>query len=192
MTRAETGSESRRRSGAPLVLKSDNGSPFSAETMRDFLTCWGVWSLFSPPRTPSYNGSCEAAVGSMKRRTAYEAERQGHAEQWTQQDVEQARHHANTTARPRGPRGPTPTEAWQQRQRIDTAARQAFAQTVRGLQSQVCQHWSWPPVEELDRRQEAALQREVLRRALVEHGFLLFTRRRLPIPIRRARAAKIT
>jgi transposase InsO family protein len=64
--------------GPPLVLKSDNGSAFCAELMETFLHRHGVQALFSPPRTPEYNGSCEAAIGAHKKRTAYEAERQGH------------------------------------------------------------------------------------------------------------------
>ena len=180
------------RFGAPLVLKSDNGSPFSAEATRNFLQCWGVWLLFSPPRTPAYNGSCEAAIGAMKKRTEYEAERQGHGQCWTEDDLEQARQNANATARPRGPQGATPVEAWQQRRPITPAERQSLAQTVGRLQGQLCQEWSWPDAAILDRRQEAALQREVLRRALVEHDYLWFTRRRIPIPIRRSRTAKIT
>jgi transposase InsO family protein len=177
--------------GAPLVLKSDNGSAFCAEQTQQFLHSQGVQALFSPPRTPAYNGSCEAAIGSLKKRTAAAAERQGHEQEWTSDDLEQARENANTTARPRGPRGATPDEAWQQRTPISIAERHGFAQTVRGLRSQVRQAWGWPADQELARREEAVLQREVLRRALVEHGYLLFTRRRIPIPIRRTKAAKI-
>jgi transposase InsO family protein len=180
------------RLGVPLVLKSDNGSPFSAEATRNFLECMGVWWLFSPPRTPGYNGSCEAAIGAMKVRTEYEAQRQGHEKQPTSSDLEQARRNANATARPQGPRGATPDEAWQGRPPLGAAERQRFAETVAELRSLVRREWQWSQAEQRNWRQEAVLQREVLRRALVEHGYLLFTRRRIPIPIRRARAAKIT
>jgi hypothetical protein len=40
--------------GAPLVLKSDNGSAFIAEETHQLLQAWQVEVLFSPPRTPSY------------------------------------------------------------------------------------------------------------------------------------------
>jgi transposase InsO family protein len=176
--------------GPPLVLKSDNGSPFSAEDTREFLHGHGVWPLFSPPRTPSYNGSCEAAIGAMKKRTEYQAERHGHAGGWTSTDLQTARQQANDTARPRGPKGPTPAEAWQQRTAIAAAERRLFADAVDRLQGEVRRQHELPQDQELAHRQEAEVQREVLRRALVAHGYLFFTRRRIPIPIRRLKAAK--
>jgi len=179
------------RYGAPLVMKSDNGSSFSAEAMGEFLRGHGVWPLFSPPRTPSYNGSCEAAIGSMKNRTAYQAERDGRPGEWHSSDLEIARQQANETARPRGPKGPTPAEAWQRRDKITAAERRVFAETVTRLEPEVRRRLDLPTEGKLKRRTQARVQREVLRRALVAHGYLLFTRRRIPIPIRSRKAAKI-
>ncbi|HEV3257183.1 MAG TPA: DDE-type integrase/transposase/recombinase [Gemmataceae bacterium] len=177
--------------GAPLVLKSDNGSSFSAEAMQEFLQCWGVRPLFSPPQTPAYNGSCEAAIGSMKTRTAYQAERDGHARQWSSENLATAQEQANETARPHGPKGPTPAQAWRQRDEIRVSERRAFDETVRVLEREVHERQELPLDQKLDRAKDAAVQREVLRRALVAHGHLLFTRRRIPIPIRGQKAAKI-
>ena len=172
-------------------MKSANGSPFSAEATREFLERHGVQTLFSPVRTPSYNGSCEAAIGSMKKRTAYQAERGGHGGQWTSAELETAQQQANETARPRGPKGPTPAEAWRQRTRIGAAERQLFGQTLAILEREVRQARELPLDEDLGRRRVAAVQREVLRRALMAHGYLFFRRRRIPLPIRAAKAAKI-
>ena len=61
--------------GAPLVLKSDNGSAFVAEALQGWLRAAGVEALFSPPRLPAYNGSCEAGIGALKDRTAARASR---------------------------------------------------------------------------------------------------------------------
>jgi transposase InsO family protein len=177
--------------GAPLVLKSDNGSAFSAADLREFLQRWGVWPLFSPPQTPAYNGACEAAIGALKKRTVYQAERDGHADQWSSDNLATAQQQANETARPRGPKGPTPAQSWQQRVGIGAAERQAFATTVRALEGEVRQRQALPADGELKHRDHSAVQREVLRRALVAHGYLVFTRRRIPIPIRRLKAAKI-
>jgi transposase InsO family protein len=66
-----------REHGAPLVLKSDNGSAFVAAEVEAVLSRWGVWQLFSPPRLPRYNGSCEAGIGSMKTRSHHQASRGG-------------------------------------------------------------------------------------------------------------------
>jgi transposase InsO family protein len=177
--------------GAPLVLKSDNGSAFTAGLVQEFLQRWGVCPLFSPPRTPAYNGACEAAIGALKQRTAYQAERDGHAEQWSKNHLATARQQANETARPRGPKGPTPARAWQQRLPLHSAERQRFAATVRALESVVRQRQAWPLDTELKPHEASAVQREVLRRALVAHDYLVFTRRRIPIPIGRLKAAKI-
>jgi transposase InsO family protein len=93
--------------GAPLVLKSDNGSPFSAEVMSEFLRGHGVWPLFSPPRTPAYNGACEAGIGSMKKRTAYQAVRHGRPEEWISNDLDVAQASQRDGA-PAGPQGTHP------------------------------------------------------------------------------------
>src|SRR5262249_53278162 len=38
------------------------------------LVSWQVFPLFSPPRTPSYNGACEASIGTLKKRTDRQAQ----------------------------------------------------------------------------------------------------------------------
>jgi len=49
-----------RTFGPPLVLKCDNGSPFIAAELQVWLAETGIFPLFSPLRTPQYNGACEA------------------------------------------------------------------------------------------------------------------------------------
>lgn len=68
--------------GAPLVRKSDNGCAFGSGVVQELLAAWGVTSLFSPPGCPWDNGSIEAALGSLKTRTAWQAVRGGHAGEW--------------------------------------------------------------------------------------------------------------
>ena len=53
--------------GPPLIVKSDK--------MKDYLEKQNVLQLFSPRGTPSYNGSVEAGVGSLKTRAVFEAVR---------------------------------------------------------------------------------------------------------------------
>lgn len=55
------------RHGPPLILKRDNGAPFNAEILDQFIAQKAILPLNSPVRQPSYNGAIEHAVGSFKR-----------------------------------------------------------------------------------------------------------------------------
>jgi transposase InsO family protein len=166
--------------GAPLVLKSDNGSAFRADDLKAFLRRWRVWPLYSPPRRPGYNGAIEASIGSLKTRTQFEAYRQGHEGVWTSPDLETAREQANTTARPRGHRAPTPAEAWASRRPPAASERERFAAEVGPLAAAARRQQGFDDEAILDHYEQAALHREVLTQALVEGGYLTITRRRIP------------
>ena len=172
--------------GAPLVLKADNGSAFIAEATKDFLFPIGVNLLFSPPHTPRYNGSIEAGIGSLKMRTERHATRAGHPGYWTCDNVSAAHSEANATARPQGETGPTPNELWDRRRRITAEERRLFQETV------LRQREEPRAKEDLSSKEERRMQREAIRCALVEHGILLFSRRRIPLPITNQKVANIT
>jgi transposase InsO family protein len=176
--------------GAPLVLKSDNGSAFGSEVVQRLLTRWGVAGLFSPPARPWYNGAIEAAIGSLKTRTAWQALRAGHAGEWRRGDLEAAWRQANRTARPRGWRGPTPEEAWQARGAIGPEQRDRFAATVNQLRA--AQPAPGGASEEFDVMQGRARDRKVLSQVLVALGYLTIRRRRILPPLSTLRAARIT
>ena len=172
--------------GAPLVVKADNGSAFIADATREFLSPFGVNLLFSPPHTPEYNGSIEAGIGSLKTRTERYATREGHPEFWTTDNVAAAQTEANATARPQGESGPTPNELWQTRHPLTPQTRRLFQETVQQQREGLGQK------EDLSSKEERRTQREAIRRALVEHGILLFSRRRIPLPITNQKTATIT
>ena len=178
--------------GVPLVMKTDNGPAFIAESMQDFFWLFGVNSLFSPPRTPRYNGSIEAGIGSLKTRTERHATRHGHPGYWTLDDVEGARLEANATARPQGPNGPTPDHLWEERRPITPDQRSAFQAAVKRQREEVNIKEGIPLDVEVSSAEERRLQREAIRRALVEHYYLLFSRRRIPLPITKQKSANIT
>lgn len=50
----------------PLVMCTDNGSPFCAQVVEDFMSNNFIVHLKSLPRVPQQNGSCENAVGEFK------------------------------------------------------------------------------------------------------------------------------
>ena len=51
--------------GPPLVLKSDNGGPFKADSTKRLLADHAIVPLFNPCRRPSYNGGVERANGQL-------------------------------------------------------------------------------------------------------------------------------
>lgn len=177
--------------GAPLVLKSDNGPAFRAAPTKRLLHPWGVVPLFSPPGLPTYNGACEASIGSLKTRTAYQAERAGRPAVWTSVDVATALEQANEVARPCGGHGPSPAQMWASRRHLSSDERASFQASVERLEQEQRQAGGIPMDANLDHYQQAAVDREVIRRALVAHGFLLFTRRRILTPIKRQKVTEI-
>jgi len=174
-----------------LVLKSDNGSTFTAGTVRALAEEFGVEMLFSPPGWPRYNGAIEAGIGSMKTRTAASAARHGRPGSWTMDDVAVAQLQANATARPQGPSGPTPDEQWQQKPEITPEERTLFRAEVERQRAQNDDQGG-PTTNLKTELSKGARERQTIRRALEELGYLTYTRRRIPLPIRKKKAAIIT
>jgi transposase InsO family protein len=174
--------------GAPLVLKADNGGPFRADETKAFLERAGIFGLFSPPACPGYNGSIEAAIGSLKKRTQAEACRCGHPGIWTSADVEAARTQGNGS-HPLRHNGRTPTAVWNARTEITMAERFRFALAVESQHERARQELGIDQGACLDHWQEGKVDRKAIERALVEHDYLLFTRRRIPLTIA---AGKVT
>jgi transposase InsO family protein len=178
--------------GAPLVMKSDNGSAFRAMSTKRLLDRWQVWPLYSPPGRPGYNGAIEASIGSLKRRTQHAAYLAGHAGAWTTADLDLARELANLVARPRGARGPTPEQLWEARRPPTLAEREAFGAAARQLKEQFRDQDGIAPEAALDHYEQAPLHRRVLQQVLVERGLLTITRRRLPQTFYGQKVANIT
>jgi transposase InsO family protein len=177
--------------GPPLVLKTDNGSPFCADALLDYLLRFEVLPLFSPPYWPRYNGAIEAGIGSLKTRTEDHAKRHGRPAWWTCDDVEAARLEANATARPRGPFGPTPDELWDARVLLTADERSLFRASVARQRITARIDLALPIEGQLHALDDRAVDRHAIRRALVEHDFLLFSRRRIPLPFNPPKTAEI-
>jgi len=175
--------------GAPLVLKTDNGAAFIADALRWYLDRCGVGQLFSPPRTPAYNGSIEASIGALKKRTERQCQSAGHPGWWTGPTVEAARVEANQQARPRRLHGLTPEQVWAARAPVTAQERAAFQATVDRLRTEARVEQDLPAQAVLTRRQQAAVDRVAFRRALVAHDLLVFRRRRIPPRISRPKLA---
>ena len=174
--------------GAPLVLKVDNGSAFRAEAFQEILAVWGVLPLYSPPSSPGYNGSIEAAIGSLKKRTDEAARQQGDGDHWTGADLESAQSSANAS-HPRRLNGRTPSAVWRSRQPIESLERVVFELTVQRQRMQAREELGIDQEAVLEHWRASAVDRKAVERALVEHGHVLFTRRRIPLKIRGRKAA---
>lgn len=165
--------------GAPLVLKLDNGSAFIAGDTKRLLAAYAVQPLYSPPRTPQFNGSCERAGGCFKQRVEHEALLCGHPGVWTPRNVDRAMRVANTTARPRGSNGLTPAQAFDARAVVSTEERRAFLQSLRAEIARELQKFRKENGRMPTCSQHAAIDRRATQRALQEHGYLKFRRGRL-------------
>jgi transposase InsO family protein len=177
--------------GAPLVLKTDNGSPFCAADTQNFLREQGVTMLFSPPYWPRYNGAIEAGIGSLKSRCEYHAACQGRPGQWIWDDIDWSLAQANASARPHGPSGPTPDQAWATRPIITQEERSLFQTSVQRHADEVCAMDGYQTIGPLQTMAQRAVDRQAIQRAFVEHGYLLFRRRRIPLPFEKKKVAII-
>jgi transposase InsO family protein len=175
--------------GPPLILKVDNGSAFRAANFQELLEASGVIPLYSPPSCPGYNGAIEAAIGSLKKRTEHQAREQGRSALWRLADLEAALAAANA-GHPRRLNGRTPASVWQSRTLIESVERVVFALTVERQRFHIRDEHGIDQEESLDHWRQSAVDRQAIERALVEHGHLLFTRRRIPLTIRRAKVAR--
>jgi transposase InsO family protein len=169
--------------GPPLVMKSDNGGHFVAQAVEALLEAHGVVHLRSPFNMPSYNGACEAGIGSLKIRAHIEAARHDRPGEWTLDDVEAARLRGNELGRPFGARCGSPDSMWADRSPLLEEARTQF-------QALVCQN----RLEELSRRGyqdgtpvgesvRLSIGRASIGRALSQLGFVQYRRRSIPLPI---------
>lgn len=178
--------------GKPLVLKSDNGSPFTAQEVKDLLRREGVHALYSPEGTPEYNGSVEAGMGSIRVRAFWQAALDDRPGEWTCDDIEAAMRQANETGRPHGLAQPTPQSAWLWRIPIADAERTRFAETCARYGSEEYTRRGLLPMTELQHRERASIDRIAISRALIELGFLLIRRRRITPPVSFLRQRKIS
>lgn len=186
--------------GPPLVLKSDNGSHFTADQTERLLARENVKRLLSPAGTPQYNGALEAANGWMKIRTAEQALRHGRPNDWTCEDAQAARRLANHATRPFGPNGPTRHQLWQQRMSITQEQRETFALVVEGYRKQTISEHGYAASKcrrrtrgreksargskgSLGKAERVLIERISVRRALGAHGILRVRRGRIPLPL---------
>jgi transposase InsO family protein len=176
----------------PLVLKSDNGSPFIAQDFQYLLLQWKVTQLLSPPRWPMYNGSIEAGFGALKTRIFFEASRHGRHDHWLADDVEAARLLANTASRPWGRLAQTPQQRWDERSRLTDQQRTDFLQALADCTQRVKAELGLALIPDLVPKDRATVARQATGRALQQLGHLQVQRRRITPPFKLAKVGRIS
>jgi transposase InsO family protein len=166
--------------GAPLVIKSDNDGAFTSPFVSRYLYFeYGIIFFLTPVRYPCYNGACEAGIGSLKTRAHHESARWNRAGEWTCDDVEAARILVNTTARPKGAKGPVPEEMWEKRKPVDEAVRRRFIRAVERTRKMLTEKEGWLEETEMSKKDEKRIERQAIKSALEHMGFLLIRRKEL-------------
>lgn len=158
--------------GAPLVLKSDNGCQFMAQVTLTLLVQWHVVPLFNPPRRPAYNGGLERTHPILKSYTAAAAQAQGRPAALLPEDLETARLNANRFTRKLGPKGLTAEDTWRDRRPITAELRLAFQCTLQAERLRARAARGLEPHAVLGHYQQAAVDREAIRDALLKHDLL--------------------
>jgi transposase InsO family protein len=167
-----------REHGAPLVLKSDNGSAFIAEVMRQAMQEERVVQLFSPAGRPSYNGGLERSNRVNKMYTAQHAIQAGHEHQWLASDLEQARQVANEITRPWGHEGPTPREAWEGREPLSDEQRGELLRLLEEERPCSAEQLGIDLSGTLNHTDRSRLDRHALLKVLTQLGYLTLHRGR--------------
>jgi transposase InsO family protein len=171
-----------RDRGAPLLLKSDQHSSFTADRSVAFLNSHGILPLLSPPHHPSYNGAIESTNRWMKLRTYHQAMLLGNALEWGPEALKRAKELANahleeadSDARPVIPDG----------------LRAAFAELVWVLEAALLDEAGLTREGDDEPGLRAVARRTAMERALVAHGILEVRRLRIPLRIRSRPWARI-
>ena len=166
--------------GAPLVLKSDNGSAFIDEGTTQLLALNEVISLFSPPGTPEYNGAVEVGGGTEKTWTYFFSALNGRPEAPTSDDVLAGKLRNNELGRPWGRQSPAPNAAWKARLPIGADERIRLEAEIERIKRGIRER------KEVDGRKfkrnlnENDLTRIAISQALKNLGYFKAERRRLP------------
>jgi transposase InsO family protein len=166
------------RFGPPLVLKSDNGSGFVAEGTADLRKRYGIVGLFSPPRTPTYNGAVEASNAWIKRDLVELSLRSDAPVEDLLVAVGERR---NRTGRPWGAKGETPFERMRDRPPIKAERRERFMAAAAAGEAAARAELGLPVEGKLKHFDAAAVGRHTTRRALVELGYLVIRRRSISL-----------
>lgn len=178
--------------GAPLVLKSDNGSAFISDDWNRLLDRWQVTALYSPARRPQFNGSIESGIGAMKVRTEMLSITHGLGGSWTEQVMEAALYQANHLHRSERDPHRSAFQRWHNCQSITDKQRTEFRlvldATTEKVQNQMAQA---DPSTCNSPKQAKRTTRKAITQTLVELELLSVTWRSIPLPFNTQKMARL-
>lgn len=178
--------------GAPLVVKVDNGSAFIAGELKEMCLRWGVELLWSPPRTPRYNGSIESGIRWLKERTEHVALRAGRPGFWTAEDLEVAQELTNRLPKDAEKDPTLRGEVFRARSPIGGEVRTTFRARLQEERAVERRVRGIAPETALKRTMQAEIDRQAMRRALVALGILNIRKRRVSLTLKSLFRAKIS
>ena len=126
----------------------------------------------------------------MKSRTTWKAALRGRPLEWTSDALDEARTETNES--PPAPGKPSSNDRWEARDPITAELRGAFQATVFIEQQAEREARGLPAGAPLEPRLEAEIKRNAFRRALVAHGLPKIRRRRIPLPKKLLKRARIS
>jgi transposase InsO family protein len=180
-----------RAEGAPLVIKLDNGSGFIAEETKAFLDRWGVVVLYSPPYWPRFNGACESTLGKLKAESVHQAYRNARVGSLSSDDLMVA-HVMSNQRRAKACPEKTREDYYSERRSISSSERESFLALVDEKRMEVVWEKGYSRLDDLPHRDRAGIERVAISRALEARGILQYKRRRISLPIKTKRRAKIS
>ena len=161
--------------GAPLVLKSDNGSHFVNAEVEAVLRSFEVTHLRSPVRRPAYNGSIEASVAPI-RSLAFDCARRAQRDLPIDPDLDLAAHILDQRTDSRRAHAPTRAQRWDSRTPPDDGVRKHFTATRARHRQRLLVERGLAEHGNLTHAARASIERAATRDALLECQLLSFNR----------------
>lgn len=167
--------------GPPALVKRDNGKSLTCNAIDLLCAHQGILVLNSPPRCPGYNGACEAGIGSLKVAAHHLAAAAGREREWSCDDLERARESVNAGI---GRDGLSADDRWSARRPFGPRERERLWSRYREHQARERAARGIDLGAQLDRNEQASVDRRAIARALEEEGLVRFRRRWIRPPIR--------
>ena len=159
-----------RQHGAPLLIKRDGGTPFTADTVDKVLSEHRVTPLTSPPYYPPYNGGVERVQGLVKSTLETYATIPGG--RWDRAALARALYHLDHRRRPSSYGGPSPARLWTDRAPVHEFERDRFDQVLAEHRRTLHAAENSDTKDELTQDRRRRLERTAIQNTLIDLQYL--------------------